>query len=100
MVRAGLLDEVERLEQQGHTSMLNALNTVGYAEAFAYRRGDISFEEMIRLFKQNSRRYAKRQLTWFRRDERIHWMKMDEGKPAARVADEIAARFSEEGEEN
>lgn len=93
MVAAGLLEEVDRLERLGFDSSLNALNTVGYAEAFAYRRGSIGFEEMMQLFKQNSRRYAKRQLTWFRRDKRICWIKMDESRAAADVAEEIASKF-------
>jgi tRNA dimethylallyltransferase len=77
MVESGLLQEVEKLERLGYDSSLNSLNTVGYAEAFAYRRGEISFDEMKRLFKQNSRRYAKRQLTWFRKDARIRWIAMN-----------------------
>jgi tRNA dimethylallyltransferase len=96
MVASGLLDEVERLEKKGYTTRLNALNTVGYAEAFAYRKGEISYNEMMRLFKQNTRRYAKRQLTWFRRDARIRWIQMDEGRETAEVAKEIAQIFSRE----
>lgn len=95
MVTAGLLFEVEQLEQMGYDDSLNALNTVGYAEAFAYRRGTISYDEFVRLFKQNSRRYAKRQMTWFRRDARIEWISMSEQATTAIVAADIALRFSE-----
>lgn len=94
MLRAGLLKEAESLERRGYTSRLNALNTVGYAEAFAYRRGEISYEEMVRLFKQNTRRYAKRQLTWFRRDRRIRWIRMDEYADPAQVAAVIYDLFT------
>lgn len=93
MIRAGLLAEVDALEKRGYTDRMNALNTVGYAEAFAYRRGEVSYEEMLRLFKQNSRRYAKRQLTWFRRDSRIEWILMDESRSIVDVAEVIATRF-------
>jgi tRNA dimethylallyltransferase len=93
MLRAGLLDEVERLEARGYGPELNALNTVGYAEAFAYRSGRISYDEMVRLFKQNSRRYAKRQMTWFRRDRRIRWIRMDEHRIPGDVASEISQIF-------
>ncbi len=93
MIASGLLDEVEQLEKRGYTGSLNSLNTVGYAEAFAYRRGELTRVEMLRLFKQNSRRYAKRQITWFRRDKRIHWVPMKEGFQAAAVAREIAQEF-------
>lgn len=74
MLDQGLLEEVERLEKMGFGRDVRALNTVGYAEAFAFRAGEISSVEMVRLFKQNSRRYAKRQMTWFRSDERIVWI--------------------------
>jgi tRNA dimethylallyltransferase len=50
-----------------------------WKEGMAFRRGKLSLDEMLLLFKQNSRRYAKRQLTWFRRDERIRWFPMEEG---------------------
>ena len=86
MLDRGFLDEVERLEQMGYTEKLNALNTVGYKEAFAYRRGEIGYNEMLRLFQQNSRRYAKRQLTWFRADARIHWIRMNETMSPADIA--------------
>jgi tRNA dimethylallyltransferase len=93
MIGAGLLAEVEALEKRGYTDRLNALNTVGYAEVFAYRRGETSYEEMLRLFKQNSRRYAKRQLTWFRRDSRVQWVAMVEPRLVADVAAQIAGDF-------
>ena len=70
MVKEGLLDEVKGLYYQKH---LNALNTVGYKELFSYLDGMITFEEAISLIKQNTRRYAKRQLTWWARDNEIVW---------------------------
>jgi tRNA dimethylallyltransferase len=98
MLSRGLLREVEELEKRGYTDALNALNTVGYKEAFACRRGEISYEEMVRLFKQNSRHYAKRQMTWFRRDQRIRWILMAGGKSAAVAAREIMTAFRHAGE--
>lgn len=73
MLEHGLLNEVKKLNQLGFNRELNSLNTVGYKEAFAYHAGEISRDEMCQLIKRNSRRYAKRQLTWFKSDERIHW---------------------------
>ena len=52
---------------------LNALNTVGYKELFAYFEGKTDYEEAVRLIKRNSRRYARKQLSWFRRDNDIEW---------------------------
>ncbi|MBQ6882536.1 MAG: tRNA (adenosine(37)-N6)-dimethylallyltransferase MiaA [Alistipes sp.] len=57
---------------------LNSLQTVGYKELFAHFDGTISREEAVALIQRNSRRYAKRQLTWFRRDEAVHWFRPDE----------------------
>ena len=94
MITGGLLAEVERLEAMGYDDSLNALNTVGYAEAFAYRRGETSYDELVRLFRQNSRRYAKRQMTWFRRDPRIRWIEMTGEKSAAQAAEEIIEGLS------
>lgn len=72
MFEAGLLDEVKALVPHQH---LQSLNTVGYKELFSYFKGEISLEEAKDLIKQNSRRYAKRQLTWFRRDKKATWLK-------------------------
>jgi len=56
-----------------HKKQLNSLNTVGYQELFAYFNGEISREKAIELIKRNSRRYARKQITWFRRDENVKW---------------------------
>ena len=61
-----------------HLRHLNSLQTVGYREMFEYFDGTISREEAIELIKRNSRRYAKRQMTWFRRDEEIRWFSPEE----------------------
>ncbi len=87
MVEEGLLAEIERLEKEGYGEGTNALNTVGYKEGRAYRSGAISFTEMLRLFRQNTRRYAKRQMTWFRADSRITWFRMEEGEVERRIAE-------------
>lgn len=70
MIDRGLVDEVRSLLDY---RKYNALNTVGYSEIFDYLDGTKSLAEAIALIKQNTRRFAKRQLTWFRRDEEIEW---------------------------
>ncbi len=70
MLENGLLEEVEGLKEYRH---LNALNTVGYSEVFEYFDGKLSEEEAIDKIKQNTRRFAKRQLTWFKKSEDIKW---------------------------
>ncbi len=70
MVEEGLIAEAETMYPKRH---LNALQTVGYRELFDYFDGKCSLEEAIELVKRNSRRYAKRQMTWFRRDSEFRW---------------------------
>jgi len=91
MLRNGLLEEVDMLADRGYTSELNALKTVGYAEAFAYRTGTLAYEQMVTRFKQNTRRYAKRQLTWFRKDLRIRWIATAAADDPRRLAEVIVA---------
>lgn len=77
MIEAGLFDEADALFGK---RTLNALQTVGYSEIFGYLEGKYDREEAVRLLKRNSRRYAKRQLTWFRRDAEIRWFQPSEEK--------------------
>lgn len=70
MMENGLLEEVKSVYNQKE---LNALNTVGYKEIFAHLDGDCTLEEAIVQIQQNTRRFAKRQMTWFRRDETTKW---------------------------
>ena len=68
MLAAGLVDEVRGILEAGYDPGLNPLRTIGYQEPIAFLKGEITEEEMVRLIKQNTRRYAKRQETWFRGD--------------------------------
>ena len=70
MIQEGLEEEAKSVYHQKH---LNSLNTVGYREWFAYFDGEISKEKAIELIKRNSRRYARKQLTWFRKDKKMQW---------------------------
>jgi len=72
MIEDGLVEEAKGLYQLRH---LNALNTVGYKEMFAYLDGTWSLEEAIERMKGNTRRYARKQLTWFKKDPEVIWMK-------------------------
>ena len=75
MVEQGLVAEAMAMYPKRH---LNALQTVGYRELFEHFEGNCSLDEAIELIKRNSRRYAKRQLTWFRRDESTGWYSPDD----------------------
>ena len=87
MVADGLVDEARRVYPYRH---LNSLNTVGYKELFAHFDGHCSLEFAIEKIKQNSRIYSRKQMTWFRRDEEIHWFHPDEEEKIIRyVLDSI-----------
>jgi tRNA dimethylallyltransferase len=75
MMEQGLLDEVKKLEPYKH---LNALQTVGYKELFDYLDNKTSLDTAVEAIKTNTRQYAKRQLTWFRKDKEIKWTKVED----------------------
>ena len=75
MIEQGLLHEAESLYNQ---RQLNALNTVGYKEMFDYMDGRWSLDEAVERMKGNTRRYARKQLTWFKRDEEVRWFHPDQ----------------------
>lgn len=77
MIVQGLFEEAEKLFPYRN---LNALQTVGYSEIFGFLEGKYDKDEAIRLLKRNSRRYAKRQLTWFRKDHEIKWFHPEQEK--------------------
>ncbi len=83
MLAAGLIDEVRSLLPYRN---LTALQTVGYQEIFPYLDGIYDYDEMVRLLKRNSRRYAKRQLTWFRNQGNYHWFGPEQGEE---IVDEL-----------
>ena len=75
MMDEGLLDEARNLYPMRH---MNALNTVGYKEMFAYLDGKWTLEEAVERIKGNTRRYARKQLTWYKKDEQIRWFHPNE----------------------
>jgi len=74
MMKAGLLAEVEKLQPY---KKLNALQTVGYRELFGHLIGDLELEDAVEIIKINTRQYAKRQMTWFKKDEEVKWSGVD-----------------------
>lgn len=78
MIHDGLIEEVEKLLQtySPESCQLNSLQTIGYKELISYLQGKITLNEAIRLIKRNTRRYAKRQLTWFNSIKGVHWIEL------------------------
>jgi tRNA dimethylallyltransferase len=91
MLKDGLVKEVKSLYKY---RKLNALQTVGYSETFEYLDGEIELETAIDLIKRNSRRYAKRQLTWLRRNSEVQWFQPEKIKWLITLIDKEIARIS------
>ena len=79
MFEKGLVNEVKALVKMGFDQNAIAMQAIGYKEVLLYLRGEIDYEEAIYIIKRNSRNYAKRQITWFRKLENIHWIDVGDG---------------------
>lgn len=77
MLDAGLINEVKKLEELGLTDDMQSMKGIGYKEILYYLQGKMSLEDSIEMIKQGSRNYAKRQLTWFRKDPRANFINKD-----------------------
>lgn len=103
MLNQGLIKEVKELvkgkdiQRKDLFFEFNALNSVGYVEFIHYLRGEIGMEEMRRLFQRNTRRFAKRQISWFSRDKRIHWIPMNELTSAEMAAEKVLDFYASSG---
>jgi tRNA dimethylallyltransferase len=93
MMRRGLLEEVRSIEQKGYDHSLPALQGLGYKQLLSHLRGECTREEAVELIKQETRRFAKRQWTWFKRDKRIQWIDVTCYNDISDVAEEIAERI-------
>jgi tRNA dimethylallyltransferase len=89
MIEAGLVEEVSRLIEIGDPSG-TAMQGLGYKEIAGYLRGEYGFDEAVELLKKNTRRFAKRQYTWFRADQRVQWIDV-----AGRTAEEVSLIIKE-----
>ena len=77
MLEKGLVDEVKKIKYLGYEHSLTASKAIGYKEIFDWLNGKCDYEEAVDKIKMESRRYAKRQITWFKRTENIHWIDME-----------------------
>lgn len=90
MLEEGLFDEVRSMMERGYTKQLNSMQGIGYKEVMDCMDGLMTYDEAVELIKQSSRRYAKRQLTWFRRDARINWINAENAvEEAIKIIEEI-----------
>ncbi len=80
MMERGFVDEVTKLRNMGYHRNLDSMRAVGYREIYMYLDNEIVLDDVIRLIKQKSRNYAKRQITWFNKDKRINWFNLSNNK--------------------
>jgi len=93
MMGTGFIVEVIKLLKMGYKPDMNSLSSVGYKEIIQYLNKDITYEELLKNMKQKTRRYAKRQMTWFRADSRIKWMEINNNQDFDYIAQEIFNDF-------
>ncbi|MCI8506377.1 MAG: tRNA (adenosine(37)-N6)-dimethylallyltransferase MiaA [Lachnospiraceae bacterium] len=96
MLEAGLLDEVKRLKAAGLTREMVSMQGLGYKEFLAYLDGEFSYDEAVRILKRDTRHFAKRQLTWFKRERQTDWLFLD-GKEEEGVLRELAEILERRG---
>ncbi|MBU1679172.1 MAG: tRNA (adenosine(37)-N6)-dimethylallyltransferase MiaA [Bacteroidetes bacterium] len=89
MINSGLIEEVKSILEMGYNRDINSLNTVGYKEIISFLFSEVTLERAVELIKRNTRRYAKRQLTWFRGDNRIKWISKGDSANLDFIAEEI-----------
>lgn len=95
MFSNGLITEVNKILSGSHSKNINSLNTVGYKEVIDYFDGNISLHRAIELVKRNTRRYAKRQMTWFNADKRIKWYPINGSRDLELLANNIVKEINE-----
>jgi tRNA dimethylallyltransferase len=90
MLAGGLLEETREVLRQGYSPQLKPLQSIGYRHAIWHLHGLVTKDELLRLLQRDTRHFAKRQLTWFRRDPRIHWYDITETS-IANIVENISA---------
>ncbi|MBF8301784.1 MAG: tRNA delta(2)-isopentenylpyrophosphate transferase, partial [Candidatus Dadabacteria bacterium] len=79
MLEEGLVDEVKKLREMGFGKDLKPMQSIGYKQINQYLDGEITVDRAIELIKRDTKRFAKRQMTWLRKDKDIHWYHLPEG---------------------
>ncbi len=97
MLEAGLVDEVRHLKEMGCTKDMVSMQGLGYKEILAYLNGECTLDEAIYLLKRDTRRFAKRQLTWFRRERDVDFINKDEYSSESEVLDKILMILKQKG---
>ncbi|WPC44679.1 tRNA (adenosine(37)-N6)-dimethylallyltransferase MiaA [Clostridium sp. JS66] len=94
MLQNGLIEEVKKLKEMGYSAEMQSMKGIGYKEILYYLDNKISLDEAIYSIKKGSRNYAKRQLTWFRKDKRVIWIDKDKFNEDSEIVDNIVDIFA------
>lgn len=93
MMKNNLIDEVIKLKRMGYNANMQSMKGIGYKEVLYYLNGEISLNEAVEMIKQGSRNYAKRQLTWFRKDPRVNWVNKDDFNNEDEIVEYIVSQL-------
>jgi len=93
MINLGLVEETKSILEKGFNKNLNSLNTVGYKEIISFLENDITLDKAIELIKRNTRRFAKRQMTWFGKDKRIIWFDISKEEDLLTISENMLNRI-------
>ncbi|MFV1956552.1 MAG: tRNA (adenosine(37)-N6)-dimethylallyltransferase MiaA [bacterium] len=93
MMEMGFLEEVRHLAESGFGRDLNSMQGLGYSELMSHLNEEVSLEDAVSLIKKNTRRYAKRQMTWFRGEDNVRWIKIEDREQIGDVAADIVDRL-------
>lgn len=95
LMRSGLIDEVKRLKAMGLTADDQSMKSIGYKETLKYLDGEIDLKEAVYEIMRNTRRFAKRQMTWLKRYDDVNWVEIRKGEAVSHVLDQILAGVPE-----
>ena len=98
MIQDGLVEEVRKLQEKGYDEELTSMQAIGYKEILSYLKGEISLDESIRLIKRGTRKYAKRQFSWFNRMPNIHWFDVTKNEVYKEIQQFVAGKFIQDRE--
>lgn len=93
MMESGLMDEVKNLKEHGCTREMVSMQGLGYKEIFAYLEGEYSYEEAVNVLKRDTRHFAKRQLTWFKREPDVIWLDRGQFEDTESILDAMITRI-------
>ena len=97
MLEQGLLEEVRKLADRGYTRDMVSMQGLGYKELLSYLAGDMTYEEAVYVLKRDTRHFAKRQLTWFKREEEVVWVNVDDGRSKEQILADMLTVCREKG---